>query len=108
MGLFGKKASVKAGEDRELIKQNAAAVDALIVLAEGNTSMTEQLTDMREKIKYLVPVEDGKVSDFDKKIKNLLGDMRIALVKGDGEDTKKTERIMQQIKLAVADRNAKL
>ena len=106
--LRKKKASVKTGSDRELISENAKAADALIILAGDNEALVQQLQAMQEKIKYLLPSDDGKINDFDKKIKNLIEDARIALVKADGEASKKIDNALLQIKLVISDRNAKL
>lgn len=109
MGLFRRgKAADKNKEDRALISSNERAIDALIILSEQNEEMKEDLKAVKEKIKYLVPSAEGKILDFDKKIKNLIEDMRIALVKADGETNKKVESILKDIKLAIADRNAKV
>lgn len=109
MGLFGrKKASVKVGNDRELISENSRAIDALIILAGDNEALVQQLQDIKEKIKYLIPSNEDKVYDFDKKIKNLIEDTRIALIKADGETNKKVDNALLQIKLTISDRNVKL
>lgn len=107
--MFGKKKiAQKTMEDRELVAVNAKKVEALKVLAEGNEEMLEQLAAVQEKLKYLIPSEESKVCDADKKIGNLLGDLRIALVKSEGEVTAKATDILADIKLAIADRNTKL
>ncbi len=98
----------KTLDDRELIAENSKAVEALFVLAEDNASLVEELKALQEKLKYLMPSDDSKVTEYDKKIKNLIGDMRIALTKSDGEDSKKTDAILTDLKLAVADRSAKM
>ena len=109
MGLFKKsKGSEKGWNDRELISQNERATEALMILAADNEKITGELKALREKIKYLTPSNDGKIYDYDKKIKNLIEDMRIALVKADGETSKKVENALMQIKLTIADRNAKI
>lgn len=109
MGLFRKKrVSEKIGNDRELIIENERAIDALIILAADNEKIVNELKGIKEKLKYLTPSEDGKIYDFDKKIKNLIEDMRIALVKADGETSKKVENALLQLKLTIADRNTKL
>lgn len=109
MGLFHrKKAAVKNLEDRELVESNARSIEALVVLAESNEEVIGDFRALQEKIKYLIPSEDHKIYDFDKKIKNLIEDLRIALVKEDGEFGKKAKNIMVEIKLAIADRNTKL
>ena len=111
MGLFFKKKnSVKSAEDKDLVSENERSVDALIILAQqaNDEQFVEQLKQLKEQIKYLIPSTEDKVRDYDKKIKNLLGDLRIALVKGDSEITVKAGNLLTQIKLAIADRNAKL
>lgn len=109
MCFFGKKkTSVKVGNDRELISENAKAMDALIILSKDNELLVQKLRGIKEKIKYLIPSENGKVYDFDKKIKNLIGDARIALVKADGNASEKVENVLSQIELAISDRNVKL
>ncbi len=103
-----KKAANVAQEDRELIAQNAKSVDALVVLAQGNTELVGKLQEMQEMLKYLMGSTEPKIMDFDKKIQSRLGDLRIALTKSDGETTKGVEEIFTDIKLIVADRNAKM
>lgn len=108
MFFFKKKASEKTHEDKELIEQNYKSVESLIVLAENNPSLTEQLKELQEKLKYFIASEAKEIQNYDKKIKDLIGDMRIALTKGDGETTKKAENLLTQIKLTIADRNSKM
>lgn len=109
MGLFKKKkVAEKVKKDRELISENERAIEALVILCKDNEEIAAELKSMQEKLKYLTASEDGKIYDFDKKIKNLIEDMRIALVKADGETSKKVENALLQLKLTVADRNAKI
>lgn len=103
-----KKAAVKNAEDRELIEANSKSIEALLVLAENNPEVTESLKQLQEKIKYLVPSAESKVIDADKKIRNLIGDLRIALTKSDGDESKKVDRFFTEIKMAIADRNVRL
>lgn len=108
--MFGRKKSTseKVGLNRELISENEKSIDALILLAGENEKLVEELKEIKEKIKYLIPSENPKVVEYDTKIKNFIEDMRIALVKADGEVDKKINSILMQIKLAIADRNTKL
>ncbi len=94
-------------EDRDLIAANAASVEALLVLAENNAELISELKELQEKIKYLMPSVKDDVFELDKKITNLIGDLRIALTKTDGEEDKKTENLVKQIKLTIADRGVK-
>ena len=108
-----KKVSEKVYDNRELISHNERAVAALIVLAEGDEELIEEFRQLQEKIKYLTPSNNGKVVDCDKKIKNLIEDLRIVLVKADkkSEDeglSAKASSLLKQIKLTIADRNARI
>ena len=78
------------------------------MLAGENEEMVEDLKETKEKIKYLIPSDDPKVVEYDTKIKHFIEDMRIALVKADGEVDKKIKSMLTQIKLAIADRNSKI
>lgn len=112
MGFFRKKKdSEKAHLDRELIDDNTGAMDALIILAEQNkehAELVEEFKRIKEQIKYLIASEDDKVRDYDKKIRNAIDDLRIEMVKGDSEMSSKASKLLLQLKLTIADRNAKL
>lgn len=103
-----KKVVDKVKEDRELVETNSKAIDALVILANDNVVIVNELKGLQEKLKYLIPSDNSKVVDYDKTIKNKIGDLRIILIKSDGEVTKKATEILTDIKLAVADRNTKL
>ena len=103
-----KKVADKVKEDRELIELNAKSIDSLIVLAKDNQELISQLKDLKEAVKYLIPSENSKVIDYDKTIKNKIGDLRIALTKSNGENSKKIEEATGDLKLAIADRNTRL
>ena len=112
-GRKRRKMAGKVGDEREVIAHNAAAIESLIVLAKDDEELIQELKKLQEKIKYLTPSDNGKVADCDKKIKNLIEDMRIVLVKADKKSDEETlpakaRSILQQIKLTIADRNAKL
>ena len=114
--MFGRKRrkmGEKTQDDRELISHNERAIESLIVLAKDDEELVQELKKLQEKIKYLTPSDNSKVADCDKKIKNLIEDMRIVLVKADKKGDEETlpakaASILQQIKLTIADRNAKL
>ncbi len=103
-----KKTAIQTKEDREIIEHNSKSINALIVIAGKNEAMIKKLKALQELLKYLIASEKAKIIDYDKKIKNKLGDLRIALTKADGEDSVKADDIVADIKLIVADRNANL
>lgn len=103
-----KKASDKVKDDRELIEFNAKSMDSLIVLAKDNQELISRLRDLKEAVKYLIPSDNSKVVDYDKTIKNKIGDLRIALTKSNGENSKKIDEAIGDLKLSIADRNIRL
>ena len=108
MGLFRrKKEADKVMEDRELVSHNEKSIEALIVLAGKNEEFINELRLLKEKLKYLTPTDAAK--DYDKKIKNQIEDLRIILVKSEGQDLpKKAETIRTQIEVLISDRNANI
>ncbi|MGN0565505.1 MAG: hypothetical protein ACI4IU_02310 [Candidatus Limousia pullorum] len=109
MFLFKKKNQAdKTKEARELIAQNAQSVNTLILLARNNQTIIEELNLLQEKLKYLIPSTNSKVVEYDKTIKNKLGDLRIALIKTDGENSKKITELIEDIKIIIDDRNVKI
>lgn len=103
-----KKSSDRSKEDRDLIQSNSQSIDALIILAKDRASLISDLKALQEKLKYLIPSDQAKIIDYDKTIRNKLGDLRIALTKSDDELSKKVSNILTEIQLAIADRNARM
>lgn len=116
------KVADKTKYDRDLIEANSRAVEALIVLAKEKMATVEALKTVQEKIKYLKPSNDTKVIHYDEVIKNKIGDLRIVLTKSDKtvkcehetlskvefEIGREAEKLLTDIKLAIADRNTRL
>lgn len=105
--FVGKKKSTPTDTDTDnkLIAENSKFVEVLLVQAEGNDEVVNELNDLKEALKYLKPSKDKKVYDYDKKIKDSLGDLKIAFTKTDGEGSKKTVQLIKEIKMLVAERN---
>lgn len=108
--LFGNKNNTAKGvaEDRELIESNEKSINAIIVLVEGNDELVEKLKELQVKLKFLVASDNAKVKEADKKIKNLIGDLRIEAGKAGSEESKKAEGILRELRACVEDRNARL
>ncbi len=92
-------------DDKALIDSNAKFVEVLLVQAEGNEEVTKELEDLKETLKYLKPSREKKVYELDGKIKDSLGDLKIAFTKTDGEGNKKTVQLIKDVKMLVAERN---
>ena len=107
--LFKKKKVVdKVKDDREFIETNSKSIEAIVVLAKDNEEIIQDLKELQETLKYLIPSAESSVIDCDKKIKNKIGDLKIALTKSDGETSKKAAEVLMEVKLAIAERNAKI
>ena len=91
--------------DIKLIAENAKFVEVLLVQAEGNEELVNELKKLQEDLKYLKPSREKKVYDYDKKIKDNLGDLKIAFTKTDGDSSKKTVQLVKDVKMLVAERN---
>lgn len=102
------KKAVKTKEDKELVEINSKTVESLIVLAKENEMIVAKLKSLQETIRYLIASGDPKVMDYDKKIRNLLQDLRIALTKSDGQNSKKIDDILVDLDVAIADRKTRI
>ncbi len=99
-----KKVAEKTKENQEAIELNSKSIDVLVVLAEGKEDVVAELNDIKEKLTFLLPSD--KAVNVDKKIKNLIGDLKIALTKSEGEMSGKVSEIIKEIELAIAERAA--
>lgn len=107
--LFFKKktAAEKTAQDRELVAKNSHAIDALIALSTDG-ALTDKLEGLRHTLKYLIPFEDGDVKNSDKRIGELVDDLRIELNKTSGAASAKTEKLVKDIEVAIASRRTEV
>ncbi len=91
-------------QDREIIEENSKTIDVLIKLS-NDEEYIEKLRYVQETLKYLTPSTDGKVYAADKKIRNIIGDLKIALNKSvDKEECKKADGLLRDLDVAIAER----
>ena len=100
-----KNSSPAPDEDNGIIAENTKFVEVLLAQAEGNEEVVNELKELQEELKYLKPSREKKVYDYDKKIKDNLGDLKIAFTKTDGDSNKKTVQLIKDIKILIAERN---
>lgn len=105
MFFRNRTSSEKSNEDRELISENEKSINSLIVLANNNEEFISTLKSIQERIKYLIPSTDKDILDFDKKIRNIIGDLRILLTKNEGNIGKKEESLIRDLNLTIEDRS---
>ena len=108
---FGKrnKNADKQKDDRTLIAENERDAAALVEYARNNDVLLDELCRIRERIKYLIPSEDGKIRDYDLKIKDLIEDLRIRFEKTEpNEPNKKIDALLLQLKTTIGDRDVRI
>ena len=106
-GIFKNRKAEKNQADRDLIAANSGAVEALVILA-YNDELKAQLKDIKEEIKYIIPLVADKAYTMDKKISGIIGDLKIEFTKYDGEEKSsvKIGNMIRDLKVAIAERKA--
>ena len=103
MLFFKKKSKAESNKkDRDLIEANSQKMDALIVLAEEE--LKQDLGKIKEEIKYIIPLTDDKAYKMDEKMRNLIDDIKIELVKD--KSTVKVANLIKDLRVMIAERKA--
>ncbi len=103
MLFFKKKSKAESNKkDRDLIEANSQKMDALIVLAEEE--LKQDLEKIKEEIKYIIPLTDDKAYKMDEKMRNLIDDIKIELVKD--KSTIKVANLIKDLRVMIAERKA--
>ena len=103
MLFFKKKSKAESNKkDRDLIEANSQKMDALIVLAEEE--LKQDLEKIKEEIKYIIPLTDDKAYKMDEKMRNLIDDIKIELVKE--KSTVKVANLIKDLRVMIAERKA--
>ena len=94
-------------EDRELVEYNSKSIDVLLVLAENDAIITNELKKIKEELKFLIPSHEPTIFDFDKKIKAQVEDIKILFTKNtDGKMDEKIKDAIRDLKILIAERNS--
>ena len=103
MLFFKKKSKAESNKkDRDLIEANSQKMDALIVLAEEE--LKQDLEKIKEEIKYIIPLTDDKAYKMDEKMRNLIDDIKIELVKD--KSTVKVANLIKDLRVMIEERKA--
>lgn len=97
------KANPGGDADRQLVDQNAKAVDILIAIVtseEGKAALAE----LRDKLKFLMPSASDGAYQKDCKIKNMLDDFKIAVTRKP-DDMNVISNNIRDIEIVIAERN---
>ena len=108
MGIFGKK---RTGDEavlwnKEQIEKNVRALEVILVQLEGKKAITDKLKDLIESYKYVSPLGTQTAAKADRRIADLIDDIRIAAVKAmKSDDFGEAENLIGKIKVLTAERN---
>lgn len=103
MLFFKKKSKAESNKkDRDLIEDNSQKMDALIVLADEE--LKKDLEKIKEEIKYIIPLTDDKAYKMDEKMRNLIDDIKIELVKD--KSAVKVANLIKDLRVMIAERKA--
>lgn len=106
MPLFGKKS---VDEERleyiKYIRTLASTCELLISYAE-KTEHFEEMKRLGEEVKYFLPIDKTVIRDIDKKISNVLGDLKILLYTN--RDPYRVEGKIRDLDRLIDERNSKI
>lgn len=106
MALFGKKT---VDEERleyiQYIRKMASACDLLIAYAE-KTDHYEKVKYFGEEVKYFLPIDKAAIREIDKKVNNVLGDLKILLYTN--RDPYRVEGKINELDKLINERNSKI
>lgn len=94
-----------SAEDRELIENNANAVNALIIMSGDNADVIDALKHLQNKLRYLIASDNQKVLKLDGIIQNQLQDMKIYLNKAKTIDMSVIDENVREIEVSIVSRN---
>ena len=105
--IFKKKDGVKSQNDRELIASNAVALEGVVAITE-DAELKSELSELKEKVKFMTALMDDKAYSLDKKMAGIIGDLKIEVTKnkGDEKSSVKIDNLVRDLKAAVAERYA--
>lgn len=107
MGIFGKRKTTDADikENKYQIESMTGSIEALKVIT-TNEDVLNKLNVVQEKIKYMNPTNNKTALSLDKKILDVIGDIKIALIKIKTEDDiAKILADLVHLEMLIADRN---
>ena len=106
MALFGKMSIDESRlEYIKSIRKLGSTCDLLVSYAE-NTEHLTKMKELAEEVKYFLPIEKDSIKDIDKKVSNVLGDLKI-LVYTNGDPYRVEGKIKELDKL-IDERNSKI
>lgn len=73
--------------NKRQIERSVQNIESMIVLADGNDTLTNKLVELKDEIRFLNPSKNPKVKAVDEKIANKLDDIKIEISKDKDSET---------------------
>lgn len=92
---------------KKSLEDLVSAFDILIALAEDNLPLKEKLEEVQDKIRYSSPSTKKEVFEYERRIENRLGDLKLALARAKTRGSYHgAERVLGEIELLLIERNS--
>lgn len=107
-----KKESGEGKESRTIIlnkrqiERSVQNIESMIVLADGNDTLTNKLVELKDEIRFLNPSKNPKVKAVDEKIANKLDDIKIEISKD--KDSEAILRMIEEVEGFLSQRTKEM
>ena len=81
--------------NKRQIERSVQNIESMIVLADGNDTLTNKLVELKDEIRFLNPSKNPKVKAVDEKIANKLDDIKIEISKD--KDSEAILRMIEEV-----------
>lgn len=97
-----KKESAGVLVNKRQIEKSVQNIESMIVLADGNDRLCNELVELKDEIRFLNPSKNPKVKQIDEKIANKLDDIKIEISKDKEAET--IFRMIEEVEGFIAQR----
>ncbi len=97
-----KKDSRNVIMNKRQIEKSVQNIESMIVLADGNDTLTNKLVELKDEIRFLNPSKSSKVKAVDEKIANKLDDIKIEISKDKNSEV--SFRLIEEVEGFLAQR----
>ncbi len=92
--------------NKRQIERSVQNIESMIVLADGNDTLTNKLVELKDEIRFLNPSKNPKVKAVDEKIANKLDDIKIEISKD--KDSEAIFRMIEEVEGYLSQRTKEI
>ncbi len=92
--------------NKRQIERSVQNIESMIVLADGNDTLTNKLVELKDEIRFLNPSKNPKVKAADEKIANKLDDIKIEISKD--KDSEAILRMIEEVEGFLSQRTKEM